>query len=367
MLALVGAIILGIARIATVREPARRRDASVLAELRVGFDGVVSSPLMRLVALAYVLLAILMASVTYPFMRELEVTFTTEASRATALGQFYAAVTGMSLVVSILLANRVYARFGVAGAALLLPLVYVGGFGLWLVAFGFPTAALFRFTQQVTQRGISNAAWSAFYNVIPAGRRAQVLAFNDGVPNQVGAIIAGLLLLAGGRWLEVDQMFVLGIVVALVATAVGIGIRRRYAGSLVDALRAGFGEQVLEGGPGLALPSPSIPPVRRPSRSPSPRPNPWSARPLPPSSGGRRPSEPGASSSESWTTTRRRRYGSPPWRPSPDSAAHPGRRRRRWRAWAIPTTACERPRCGRSAPSRRAISTPSRTSRSSTN
>ena len=192
-----------------------------------------------------------MASVTYPFMQQLEVTFTTEASRATALGQFYAAVTLASLIVSILVANRVYARFGVAGAALLLPLVYLGGFGVWLVAFGFPTAALFRFTQQVTQRGVSNAAWSAFYNVIPTERRAQVMAFNDGVPAQVGAIVAGFLLLAGGAFLSLDQLFLLGIGMALAATAVGIAIRRGYAASLVRALRAGFGEQVLEGGPGI--------------------------------------------------------------------------------------------------------------------
>jgi HEAT repeat protein len=252
MLAIVGGLILWVSRITTVRVPPRRRDASIVAELRVGFDGVMRSPLMRLVALAYVLLAILMASVTYPFMQVASQTFTTESSLATALGLLSAAVTATSLVVTVLLANRVYARFGVAGAALLLPLVYLGGFGLWLVAFGFPTAALFRFTQQVTQRGVSNAAWSAFYNVIPTERRAQVLAFNDGVPAQVGAIIAGFLLLAGGRLLDIDQMFLLGIATALAATAVGVAIRRGYAASLVRALRAGFGEQVLEGGPGLA-------------------------------------------------------------------------------------------------------------------
>ena len=159
----------------------------------------------------------------------------------------------MSLVVSLLLANRVYARFGVAGAALLLPLVYVGGFGLWLVAFGFPTAALFRFTQQVTQRGVSNAAWSAFYNVIPAERRAQVLAFNDGVP-EPGRRDHRRAPAAGRRRARSrsTRCSSSGSAWPSRATAVGIGIRRGYAGSLVGALRAGFGEQVLEGGPGLA-------------------------------------------------------------------------------------------------------------------
>jgi hypothetical protein len=108
-----------------------------------------------------------MFSVTYPFLLAASETFTVEADLATALGLLSAAVTATSFLVSIVLANRVYARIGVAGAALLLPLVYLLGFGIWLVAFSFATAALVRFTQQVTQRGLSNAAWSAFYNVSP--------------------------------------------------------------------------------------------------------------------------------------------------------------------------------------------------------
>ena len=136
--------------------------------------------------------------------------------------------------------------------AVVLPVVYLAGFGLWLVSFSFATAALVRFAQQVTQRGISNAAWSAFYSTVPADRRAQVIAFNDGVPGQVGIILSGVLLLAAGRFLAADQVFWLGIVTALVAIAVAWAIRRRYAGSLLRALRSGGAEQVLEGGPGMA-------------------------------------------------------------------------------------------------------------------
>ena len=253
MLAVVGSVIVRIAHTTTVRVPARRRDRSITGDLRVGFDEVVRSPLMRLVAIAYVLLAILMFSVTYPFLLAASETFTAEADLATALGLLSAAVTATSFVVSILFANRVYARFGVAGAALLLPLVYLGGFGLWLVAFSMATAALLRFTQQVTQRGLSNAAWSAFYNVVPTERRAQVLAFNDGVPGQVGTILSGLLLLAAGSLLARDQVFWLGALTAAVCAVVVLGIRRRYGASLLRTLRAGLGEQVLEGGTGLAI------------------------------------------------------------------------------------------------------------------
>ncbi len=252
LLTVAGLLVVAVSRTTTVRVPPRRRGGSIVAELRTGFDSVIGSPLMRLVAVAYVLLAILGSSVTYPFLQVASSTFTTEADLATALGLLSASITATSFVVSLLVANRVYARFGVAGAALVLPLVYLGGFGLWIVAFSMTTAALFRFTQQTAQRGLSNAAWSAFYNVVPSERRAQVLAFNDGVPGQVGTILSGLLLIAAGSVLARDQVFWLGAVTAVACTIVVVGIRRRYGTSLLQTLRAGLGEQVLEGGPGLA-------------------------------------------------------------------------------------------------------------------
>ena len=230
----------------------RGRRMSIVGEVLAGFDFVVRSPLMRLVAIAYVLLAILSFSVSYPFLLAASSAFPTDVEVATALGLLSAAVTATSFLVSVTLANRIYTRFGVTSGAVILPAVYLGGFGLWLVQFSFATAALVRFAQQVTQRGISNAAWSAFYSTVPAERRAQVIAFNDGVPVQVGIILSGVLLLAAGRILAPEQVFWLGATTAVVAVVVAWAIRHRYAGSLLRALRSGGAEQVLEGGPGVA-------------------------------------------------------------------------------------------------------------------
>ena len=252
LLGIVAILIVSIGRTGRVRAPARHRPSSVTASLRAGLDEVVRSPLFRLVAVAYVLFSVLFFCVTYPFLQAASAAFPNEADLATALGFISAGVTATSFVVSLLIANRVYARFGVATAALVLPVVYVAGFGLLLVQFSFATAALFRFSQQVAQRGLSNAVWSAFYNVIPSARRAQVLAFVDGVPGQIGMMLSGLLLLGVGRLFAIDQVFWLGAATAIVLTAVVAGIRRRYGASLIRTLREGMGEQVLEGGPGLA-------------------------------------------------------------------------------------------------------------------
>jgi HEAT repeat protein/ATP/ADP translocase len=231
--------------------PQRTARPSIVADVRVGFDEVRRSPLLRLVAVAYVLLAVLLFSVSFPYLRAARAAFPDEAELARTLGIIAAIVTGISFVVSLGLADRFYRRFGIAAAALLLPIVYLGGFAVWLVSFSFVTAAAVTIVQQVTQRGISNAAWSAFYNVLPSTRRAQAIAFMDGVPGQIGTVLVGILLLLSTSLLAPEHMFWLGLVTAVGCVAVVIAIRRRYADALLRTLRSGLGEQILEGGPGL--------------------------------------------------------------------------------------------------------------------
>ncbi len=266
-LVVVQAVLLVLAAVLLARLPRPRvrptqavGPSSVVGDLRAGFDTVLRSPLMRLVALAYVLLAVLLFSVSFPFMIAASREFPDKVQLATALGLLSTAITATSFVVSLTVANRLYARLGVSAGALALPIVYLAGFGAWLVQFSFATAAAFRFGQQVTQRGISNAAWSAFYNVVPANRRAQVLAFNDGVPGQLGTVLSGVLLLVAANLSGMEPVFWLGLVTAGIATVVVLGIRRLYTDSLLTALRSGLAEQVLEGGPGLpaALDRPDV-------------------------------------------------------------------------------------------------------------
>ena len=90
--------------------------------------------------------------------------FPAEADLATALGLLSAATTAASFLIAVALANRLYARFGIATVALVLPIVYLVGFGIWLVRFSLATAVGFRFVQQVTQR--ASRTPSAFDNVV---------------------------------------------------------------------------------------------------------------------------------------------------------------------------------------------------------
>ena len=69
-----------------------------------------------------------------------------------------------------------------------------------------------------------------------------------------------MLLLLAANLSGLDPVFWLGLVTAVIATVIVLGIRRLYADSLLTALRSGLAEQVLEGGPGLpaALDRPDV-------------------------------------------------------------------------------------------------------------
>src|SRR5262245_20417990 len=85
--ALAGAVPLVARLIARSRPmPRPRVRRSVAADLRSGFDVVAASPLLRRIAIVYVLLAILGFSVQYPFTISAASTFPDASERATALG-----------------------------------------------------------------------------------------------------------------------------------------------------------------------------------------------------------------------------------------------------------------------------------------
>ena len=286
MLAIVGGLVVAVSRTTTVRVPPRQRDRSIVADLRLGFDTVVRSPLMRLVAIAYVLLAILGFSVTYPFLLAASETFTTEADLATALGVLSAAVTATSFVVSVVarqpgLCEVRRHRRGPAAADRLPRRLRPVARGLLVLdrgalpvhPAGHPARRLQRGLERLLQRRPARAS--------SPGAGLQRRRARPGRDDPLGIPPAGR-----GTLLALDQVFWLGVITALVCTIVVAGIRRRYRASVVDSLRTGLAEQVLEGGPGAPRS-----PATRPSAT---RSSPRSAAPEPGDpADGREPARPG--------------------------------------------------------------------------
>jgi len=220
--------------------PSGKAKTQVWRDLTAGFGFVRRSPLMILVAFASVLFSVLFFSVSFPFSRLVSTSFPGEAEVAGFLGTFSSLTTAATFLLSLFVANRLYARLGVVNTILIAPIVYLAGFALWTVRFSLSEAILVRFLQLTVLGGLAGTAWNALFNVVPVERRGQVAAFQAGIPSQAGVVLSGALLILGQRALRPSQIFALGIGTALVCGALVWRMRRGYAEALVAALRDGF-------------------------------------------------------------------------------------------------------------------------------
>ncbi|HLF28399.1 MAG TPA: HEAT repeat domain-containing protein [Anaerolineae bacterium] len=221
------------------RPSAPRTGESFLDEVRAGFDFVRRSPLFKVMAAAAVLFSILYFSISFPFSTAVSASFSGEAEVAGFLGLFSGIVTALTFLISLFVANRLYARIGVVNAVLLLPIAYLVGFVLFAVDFSLSSAIIARSMQLIVLGGLAVSAYSTFFNVVPPERRGQVRSFDSGVPEQIGVALSGLLLILGERVLTTTQIFVMGMFVAVACGALVWRMRQAYGAALVAALRAG--------------------------------------------------------------------------------------------------------------------------------
>ena len=221
------------------KEKALGQPANLLDDLRAGFDFVRISPLMRLIAYSSVLFSILFFTMTFPFNKVVTTSFSDEAGVAGFFGLFNSVTTAATFFISLFLANRIFTRLGIINSVFLMPLAYLFGFGVFALRYDLSGASIARFVQLVILAGIAGTAWNALFNVVPSQKRGQVLAFNNGVPSQLGVVLSGLLLIIADKVFTVQQIFMIGAFVALVCAALVWRMRAAYAKALVDALRAG--------------------------------------------------------------------------------------------------------------------------------
>jgi ATP/ADP translocase len=179
-------------------------------DLRAGFDYVRFSPLLRLIAYASILFSILFFSVAFPFNKVVTASFSDEARVAGFFGSFNSITTAATFLVSLFLASRIYTRLGIINGVFSLPVTYIFCFAVFASRYELSGAAIARFTQLVILSGVAGTAWNALFNVVPSQKRGQVLAFNNGVPSQIGVALSGILLIVAERVLTIQQIFVMG-------------------------------------------------------------------------------------------------------------------------------------------------------------
>jgi HEAT repeat protein len=213
--------------------------STFLDDIQAGFNYVRRAPLLQLLAISAVLFSVLYFSVSFPFGKAVSAAFTTDADLAGFLGLFKGVSSLVMFLAALLIANRLYARIGIVNALLILPIIYLLGFVLFAANFSLSTAVIVRLAQFVVLSGIGDGAYSAFFNVAPPELRAQVRAFDSGVPSQIGIIGSGILLLLADRLLNTRAVFVMGIIAAVACALVVWRMHPRYRDALLAALQAG--------------------------------------------------------------------------------------------------------------------------------
>jgi HEAT repeat protein len=217
----------------------RRRRGRVRDDLQAGYQYVRSSRLMRWIALSAVLFQALYYLLAFPFSKAVEMHYPIEDEMTAFLGIFRGVTTGAALLVSVLVATRFNARFGLMAGFLVLAVFDLLGFATLSAWSTFIAVVGFRFLHESWQSGITRTAWFAQFNVVPPVRREQTRMFVNGVCLQVGVMLVGVMLLISNKLMATQQLYIIGAVVAGLTLFAVFRAREAYLSALVDALRAG--------------------------------------------------------------------------------------------------------------------------------
>jgi HEAT repeat protein len=233
--------------------PPRLRRGGALEEMREGLGYVLRSPLLRWMSVGSILFSLLFFSLYLPFSRAATARYPRPDELAGFFGLFFALSTAVTLVLSLLVMNRLLARIGIPSVMMVLPLLYLAAFAILTLRSTFSVLLAFRFAQVVWLQGGASSAWEAVINTVSPERRDQTRAFLYGGPTQVGTVLAGLIALVGERALSPRALYAIGLVAAAVAVFVMFRVRAAYASELVVALREGrphvFGATPAQGEP----------------------------------------------------------------------------------------------------------------------
>lgn len=224
---------------ATPQRRSKRKQPTLAEEMQRGFQYVRTSKLMTWISISTIFFSILYFSISLPFSRAATEHYANEAALASFLGLFNGTSTAVAFLASLLIANRLFARFGIMLCVLAFPVIYLVGFGALAVTPFFAIIVTFRFVQMLWLSGIADPAWQTMFNVVPPEKRDQVRTFIGGVPEQFGTFLGGAVLIIGEQSLTPQQLYLIGFLAAAACTYVIVQARRGYNLALVDALQAG--------------------------------------------------------------------------------------------------------------------------------
>jgi len=232
--------------------PGKFRADQILSQLRTDLKISLSSNLLRNLAYATLIFALLAQVMDYMMGKAASLHFTTAAGAVDtqSLTTFYAALNGVVIgtgaALQFLVANRLISSVGVTRGQIAGPLTFVLGFGVMgvvLVATGNAAGSAFflavlasRAIQKVLRISIHRSSVDLLYNPIPSERRGRAKAFKETVIEPVGVLLGGLFLMMSGLF-DLSVLVYTSLVLAVAFLVLSLRLKSHYLESLVNVLR----------------------------------------------------------------------------------------------------------------------------------
>jgi HEAT repeat protein len=159
---------------------------------------------------------------------------------AAFIGVYLALTNVIEIAVSRVLTPMLIARFGVAQANLLHPLLTIATFVLLAADSRIYAAVIARMNRELLENAMAMPIRSLSYNALPFRFRGRMRAFLEGIVTFAAMSVAGgALMLLGTENLQVGWLCLVGGGAALVYFVSNLQVRREYLRSLVHELGAG--------------------------------------------------------------------------------------------------------------------------------
>lgn len=152
-------------------------------------------------------------------------------------GHLHVVANAVTLLVNLVIFNRLVGRFGVNNTALLLPLTYVAVFAIFYLKAGMTGALIAFFAYQSLLVSVEYNNINLLFNALPGAVKRQLRTFIEAMCEPVATALAGVFLLTWATALGNNRVALVGLVGALVSLGLALFVRHDYVRALAINLR----------------------------------------------------------------------------------------------------------------------------------
>ncbi|MBK8476168.1 MAG: HEAT repeat domain-containing protein [Opitutaceae bacterium] len=169
------------------------------------------------------------------------------AELAGLLGRLHAVANAVTLVVNLVLFNRIVGRLGVNNTALILPLAYLAVFVVLYLKSGVAAALVAFFVYQSLLLSVEYNNINLLFNALPALVKRQLRTFIEAMGEPLATALAGVFLLTWASSLGHGNLALCGLLASIVAVALALLVRHDYVKALSVNLRRDWLDFALPG------------------------------------------------------------------------------------------------------------------------